>query len=116
MSTDTAYLVDWTEGVVPAGCSPYPQSAMWAEPDLEDAARLMRYVHEHPGEAKDVGRRAQHSVATTIPRNSGLISFVNASTPSNDIRRRRGRKHPRPGRNAKPAPPTDRPGRPSGVR
>ena len=65
MTADTAYLVGWSEGAVPAGCSPYPQGARWAEPDLDDAARLMRYVHEHPGEAKDVGRRAQQSVATS---------------------------------------------------
>jgi glycosyltransferase involved in cell wall biosynthesis/SAM-dependent methyltransferase len=64
MSADTAYLVGWSEGAVPVGCSPYPQGATWAEPDLHDAARLMRYVHEHPNEAKDVGGRAQHSVAT----------------------------------------------------
>ena len=25
MSADTAYLVGWSEGAVPAGCSPYPQ-------------------------------------------------------------------------------------------
>jgi glycosyltransferase involved in cell wall biosynthesis len=65
MSADTAFLVDWIEGAVPPGCSPYPQGATWAEPDLDDAARLMRYVHEHPDEAKDVGHRARHAVSTT---------------------------------------------------
>ena len=64
MSNDTAYLVDWTESEVPAGCSPYPQGAKWAEPSLNDAARLMRFVYEHPDEAEAVGRRAQESVAT----------------------------------------------------
>ena len=65
MSADTAYLVSWSEGTVPAGCSPYPEGATWAEPDLDEAARLMRYVHEHPAEAKAVGRRAQQTVATS---------------------------------------------------
>jgi len=65
MSTDTSYLVRWSEGAVPAGCDPYPKGAMWAEPDLDDAARLMRYVHEHPDEAKEVGRRAQQAVTTS---------------------------------------------------
>jgi glycosyltransferase involved in cell wall biosynthesis/SAM-dependent methyltransferase len=65
MSADTAYLVDWSEAAVPAGCSPYPQGAMWAEPDLDEAARLMRYVCEHPDEAREVGRRAQHAVTTS---------------------------------------------------
>ena len=62
MSADTAYLVGWSEGAVPAGCSPYPQGATWAEPDLDEAARLMRYVREHPNEAREVGRRAQQAV------------------------------------------------------
>ncbi|HXN62191.1 MAG TPA: methyltransferase domain-containing protein [Acidimicrobiales bacterium] len=63
MSEDTAYLVGWSEGTVPAGCSPYPQGAKWAEPDLHAAARLMRHVHENPDEAKEVGRRAQQAIA-----------------------------------------------------
>jgi glycosyltransferase involved in cell wall biosynthesis/SAM-dependent methyltransferase len=62
MNADTAYLVGWTKGTVPAGCSPYPEGAMWAEPDLNDAARLMRKVFEQPDEAKDVGRRAKDAV------------------------------------------------------
>jgi glycosyltransferase involved in cell wall biosynthesis/SAM-dependent methyltransferase len=65
MSADTAYLVGWNEGSVPAGCSPYPQGATWAEPDLDEAARLMRYVHEQPDEAKEVGRRAQQAAVTS---------------------------------------------------
>ena len=64
MSADTAYLVGWSEGSVPAGCAPYPKGAMWAEPDLDEAARLLRHVHEHPDEAKEVGRRAQQAVTT----------------------------------------------------
>jgi len=63
MSADTAYLVGWTEGAVPANCVPYPEGATWAEPDLDEAARLMRQVHEHPDEAADVGRRALDAVA-----------------------------------------------------
>jgi glycosyltransferase involved in cell wall biosynthesis/SAM-dependent methyltransferase len=62
MNADTAYLVGWTKGTVPAGCSPYPEGAMWAEPDLNEAALLMRYVFEHPDEAMDVGRRAKDAV------------------------------------------------------
>jgi SAM-dependent methyltransferase len=64
MDSDTAFLVGWSEGAVPAGCSPYPEGAVWAEPDLGEAARLMRYVHEHPEEAREVGRRAQEAVSS----------------------------------------------------
>jgi SAM-dependent methyltransferase len=64
MNADTAYLVGWTNGTVPAGCEPYPEGSAWAEPDLEEAARLMRHVLEHPDEAREVGRLAKDAVTT----------------------------------------------------
>ncbi len=62
MSADTAYLVPWTPGQVPAGCYPYPQGATWADPDLGVAADMMRYVVTHPEEAADKGRAGRQSV------------------------------------------------------
>ncbi len=64
MSPETAYLVSWTKGSVPPDCAPYPEGATWAEPDLDEAARLLRQVLEHPDEAAAVGRRAQRVVET----------------------------------------------------
>ncbi len=64
MSPETAYLVSWTKGSVPPDCAPYPVGATWAEPDLDEAARLLRRVFEHPDEAAEVGRRAQRAVET----------------------------------------------------
>jgi glycosyltransferase involved in cell wall biosynthesis len=52
MNRDNSFLVGHRLVPVPAGCGPYPQGASWAEPDLEEAARLMRAVVEHPEEAK----------------------------------------------------------------
>lgn len=69
MSGDTAFLVRWDEGVVPGGCEPYEQGARWAEPDLDHAAHLMRFVFENPSEALRVGEqgkqyvRAEHGLA-----------------------------------------------------
>lgn len=62
MDAETAYLVRWTEGAVPAGCEPYREGAVWAEPDVEDATHLLRHVVEHPEEAAEVGRRAREAV------------------------------------------------------
>ena len=62
MSPETAYLVSWTKGSVPPDCAPYPVGALWAEPDLDEAARLLRRVFEHPDEAAEVGRRGQRAV------------------------------------------------------
>jgi glycosyltransferase involved in cell wall biosynthesis/SAM-dependent methyltransferase len=59
MTSETVYLVPWTYGTVPAGCSPYPAGARWADPDLEVAARFMREVFEHPWRATELGEKAK---------------------------------------------------------
>ncbi len=47
--------------LVPVGeeTEPYPADAVWAEPDLDEAARLMREVFEHREEAAAKARRAR---------------------------------------------------------
>jgi glycosyltransferase involved in cell wall biosynthesis/SAM-dependent methyltransferase len=62
MDADTAYLVEWTPGAVPPGSDPYPEGCLWADPDLDEAARLMRHVFEHPEEAAATGERARRLV------------------------------------------------------
>jgi glycosyltransferase involved in cell wall biosynthesis len=62
MDDETAYLVDWSPGFVPAGSEPYPEGCMWAEPDVDHAARWMRHVFEHPDEGIATGERARRSV------------------------------------------------------
>jgi hypothetical protein len=62
MKSDTAYLVPWKPTSVPAGCDPYPVGAIWADPDLDAAALLMRHVALHREEATEKGRRGRQSV------------------------------------------------------
>ena len=62
MDDNTAYLVPWTYAEVPSGCDPYPVGAKWADPDLDEAARLMRHVVAHPDEAAAKGAAARTSV------------------------------------------------------
>jgi glycosyltransferase involved in cell wall biosynthesis len=62
MDDATAYLVPWTYAEVPPGCEPYPAGAKWADPDLAEAARLMRHVVEHPDEATARAEAARRSV------------------------------------------------------
>lgn len=47
---------------VGAGSDPYPADALWAEPDLEAAARLMREVVERPDEMARLGEQARADV------------------------------------------------------
>ncbi len=62
MDASTAYLVPASMTSVPEGCGPYPVGAQWADPDLDEAARLMRVVAEQPDDAAAVGQRARQSV------------------------------------------------------
>jgi glycosyltransferase involved in cell wall biosynthesis len=54
-----SYLVDWAPTRVGPDCEIYPAHGTWAEPDLEHAAKLMRYVWEHQAEAAAKGARAR---------------------------------------------------------
>ena len=41
---------------------PYEKGAIWAEPDLADAARWMRWVRDHPADAARVGAAARDEI------------------------------------------------------
>ena len=52
MKPETSYLVDYSRGPCPPGCEPYPVTAAWADPDLDQAAAFMREVYERPEAAR----------------------------------------------------------------
>jgi len=62
MTPENSYLVDYVRTNVPAGCEPYPTSASWADPNLDQAAAFMREVYERPAEAARKARQAQQDV------------------------------------------------------
>ena len=62
MTPENSYLVNYVMSEVPAGCDPYPESASWAEPDLDAAARFMRQVYEQPADARTRAERGQVDV------------------------------------------------------
>jgi glycosyltransferase involved in cell wall biosynthesis len=64
MDDRNSYLVPYTLATVPPGCEPYPAGALWAEPDLDQAASLMRHVYEKPDEARQRGQRARQDIVT----------------------------------------------------
>jgi len=59
MSDTTAYTVPWTRVNVGEGAEAYDPNATWAEPDLEEAARLMRHVYDNPDEARERALRGK---------------------------------------------------------
>ena len=63
MTPQNSFLVGWQEGRVPADCAPYREGARWAEPDLDEAAALLRRVYADPGEARRMGEVARADIA-----------------------------------------------------
>lgn len=68
MTPDNSYPVEHRLVPIGAGNPPYPPDGLWAEPDVDHAAQLMRDVFEHPDEA---ARRAERA-ATDIRSSNGL--------------------------------------------
>lgn len=70
-----SFLVGYRTVRVPPGSGPYPESATWADPDLEEAASLMRRVYLNPEEAKSMGDRARKEVLDvhTFDRTAAFI-------------------------------------------
>jgi len=48
MTPETSFLVPWTRVKVGADAEAYDKDATWAEPDTDEAARMMRTVYENP--------------------------------------------------------------------
>jgi glycosyltransferase involved in cell wall biosynthesis len=65
MSDENSLLVDCEMRRVGPGHPPYPAEAEWAEPDLEQAARLMRQVFDDDDAAGDLGARAAAAIRRT---------------------------------------------------
>src|SRR5262249_47109358 len=59
MDDDCSRLVDYTMVPVRHGAGVYPESATWAEPDLDQAARLMRETFTDQAAAVALGERAR---------------------------------------------------------
>jgi glycosyltransferase involved in cell wall biosynthesis/SAM-dependent methyltransferase len=59
MSSSNSYLVDCRLVPIGAGVDPYPSDGVWAEPDVEHAARLIRDVFDDPGAAQERAARGQ---------------------------------------------------------
>jgi glycosyltransferase involved in cell wall biosynthesis len=59
---ENSYLVRWSPVAVGEGSYPYAADAVWADPDLDHAASLMRQVHSEPDEARKRGQLARSDV------------------------------------------------------
>lgn len=75
MNDDVGFLVDCSPWELHKQTGPYPEGTIWADPDIHQAARLMRQVFDQPEDARQVGARARmHIHETRGPEH--LANFV----------------------------------------
>jgi glycosyltransferase involved in cell wall biosynthesis len=62
MDDENSYLVDFGLTPVPPETANYPAGALWADPDLDEAAAAMRRVVEKPDEGAERARRGRETI------------------------------------------------------
>jgi hypothetical protein len=86
MTEENSYLCPSQVAKVGPDHEPYPAESYWSEPNLEEAARLLRHVYEQPEEANARGLRAASDIRLLhTPGIAGAVISARIST----IRRRR---------------------------
>ena len=66
MTAENSYLVDYDIVRVGPDCEIYPADGEWAEPDLQQAARVMRSVYDDPAHARTLGEQARADIARLL--------------------------------------------------
>jgi hypothetical protein len=61
MNPANSYLVKYTLTEIDKDHGPY-RGGVWANPDVDHAAELMRHVFKNRAEAREIGRRARHDI------------------------------------------------------
>ena len=62
MDTTNSYLVSWERVAVGQNAEGYAADATWAEPNINEAAQMMRFVFENQTEAAQIGQNAQSDI------------------------------------------------------
>jgi glycosyltransferase involved in cell wall biosynthesis len=63
MTAENSFLLSYRLATLERDYGPYMRGAVWADPDLDEAARLMRLIVEHPGEGQARGHVAREQIA-----------------------------------------------------
>ncbi len=59
-----SFLVPCTMTTIPIGAEPYPAGTRWGDPDLDQAAAILRRIVDDPAAALAVGRQAAEDIRT----------------------------------------------------
>jgi hypothetical protein len=100
MTPENSLLVGYRSVEIPASARPYGPPTRWAEPDLAEAARHLRWVYDNPAEAAELGLRAQESMRSRHDLDRS-VSFVRQRVTQ--IERLLHAERPAPNRSASPA-------------
>jgi glycosyltransferase involved in cell wall biosynthesis/2-polyprenyl-3-methyl-5-hydroxy-6-metoxy-1,4-benzoquinol methylase len=75
MNEDNSYLVPFETVEIGPGAAPYPEDGTWANPNLDRAAELMRFVYESPDEARRKGEQARLEIREnrSVERAAGFV-------------------------------------------
>ena len=74
MDETNSYLVSWDRVAVGENAEGYAANATWAEPNIDEAAQLMRSVFENQVEAAQIGQKAQNDILNNFSEaTSGAI-------------------------------------------
>ncbi|MFL6514235.1 MAG: glycosyltransferase [Chthoniobacterales bacterium] len=76
MNEQNSLLVDFTMTELQEHSGPYERGTIWAEPNIEHAAALMRFVYDRRDESEAIGKRAAASIR----------SILNPAVTANQIR------------------------------
>ncbi len=61
-NTSNAYLVPCATTAIPLGAEPYPAGTPWGDPDLDQAASILRQIIRDPEVASAIGNRAAEDI------------------------------------------------------
>jgi glycosyltransferase involved in cell wall biosynthesis len=77
MTDANSFLCPFELRPIGIGVAPYSPETRWAEPDIHEAARLMRHVYENPKEGAARGRRAQQDLRATNSSQAAALFITN---------------------------------------
>jgi len=65
LNSRTGFPVGYRLVPIRRNLGPYPKGDLWADPDVEEAARLMRWVREKPAEAAKIAEEGRRQILTS---------------------------------------------------
>lgn len=61
-NSENAFLVACARTAIPEGAEPYPAGTLWGEPDLDEAAAILRRIVDDPAAAARIGAQAARDI------------------------------------------------------